>query len=122
MNYIKNIKLGFCDETYRFLEASCEKYRDEIKVIDRHHARAIRRKINHKVKVITGDVFYKNLSWYDTKYKINDTSSDGVAIERDGKIIWYSMPGRPEGTAKRKVLFEKYDEFNIKEVLRKIRD
>ena len=113
MNYRKNIKLGFCEETYRVLEASCERYRDEIKVIDRHHARAIRRKIKHKEKVITGDMFYKNLSWYDSTYKINDTSSDGVAIERDGKIIWYSMPGNPEGTATRKVLTEKTEQLEM---------
>ena len=122
MGYVKNIKLGFCEETYRILEASYEMYRDEIKVIDRHHARAIRRKIKNKVKVITGDVFYKNLSWYDSKYKINDTSSDGIAIGRGGEIIWYSMPGRPVGAAKRKVLFEKYDELQLKELIRKIRN
>ena len=114
MSYMKNIKLGFCEETYRTLEASCERYRDEIKIIDRHHARAIRRKINHKVKVITGDIFYKNLSWYDSKYKINDTNSDGIAIGRAEKIIWYSMPGTPIGTATRKVLTEKTQQEFIK--------
>jgi len=113
MNYRKNIKLGFCEETYRVLEASCDRYRDVIKVIDRHHARAIRRKTKHKEKVITGDIFYKNLSWYDSKYKINDVNSDGMAIERDGIIIWYSMPGNPRGAATRKVLTEKTEQEEI---------
>lgn len=108
MNYRKHIELGFCVETYIMLEATCDRYRDVIKVKDRHHARAIRRKVNYREKVITGDVFYKNLSWYDSKHGISDVSSTGMAIERYGKIIWYSMPGTPKGLAKREILFEKY--------------
>lgn len=122
MNYCKNIKLGFCEETYRTLEATYQIYTDKIEVKDRHHARAIRRKINHREKVITGDIFYKNLSWYNSQYGIIDADCTGMAIERGGEIIWYSMPGTPGGASERKVLFEKYWENTLKVVMRKIRN
>jgi|ERR1035437_1804440 hypothetical protein len=73
---------------------------------DRGHARAIRRKTKFK-DINVGDIFYKNLYW---KYLgMSQTFLPaGFAIERKGKIIYYNMPGIPDGFACRKVLFEKF--------------
>jgi hypothetical protein len=78
---------------------------------NRGHKLYVIRKTGFK-DVIIGDTFYKQLHWtnigekrfYKTPTKADKT---GMAIVRDKKIIFYSMPGIPEGFGERKVLIEK---------------
>jgi len=73
------------------------------------HARVIKRKLNFK-DIIPGDVYHKKVCWVKDEevFGMQPISSEtGKAIERNGKIIWYSMPGKPNGTEERKVITEK---------------
>jgi hypothetical protein len=74
------------------------------------HARAIRKKTGFK-EIVTGDIFYNKLWWhkngeYSQKYP-TQIEKIGMAIVRNKKVIWYSMPGPNPKSAERKVLTEK---------------
>lgn len=103
------------------------KNNDRRVVFNRQYARYVRHITGFK-DVITGDIFYKNLTWKKEEnlfnaaflrgrhgnylpYWFNNNSSyktkKGVAIERNKKIIYFDMPDTDEHKSERKVLFEK---------------
>lgn len=103
------------NETYT--HARCHPH--YVKVIEhRGQARTVRKKTRFQ-NVITGDIFYSKLYWIniDKSFGLYKASlpRTGMAIVRDNKIIWYSMPGIPDGLSKRKVIVEKYLYDAIKE-------
>ena len=81
-------------------------------IINKAQARSIRKKTGCNF-VITGDIFYYKLYWvnfcheYGLVNHVNIKEQNGMAIVRDNEVIWYSIPGQPEGLAERKVLIEK---------------
>lgn len=91
-------------ERYKFIQFEL---RHTTTIKDRGHARAIRRKTKFK-DINVGDVFYKNLFWKDISGFSKLIIPAGFAIERKGEIIYYNMPGVPNGYAHRTVLFEKF--------------
>ena len=109
--------------------AECED-EDRREVFNRQYARHIRHLTGFN-DVITGDVFYKNLvwkkednafnRWSDSFFEkvphwfqpVRDKNQKGFAIERDGKIIYFDMPGTTDNFIKRDVLFEKVKSYKI---------
>ena len=73
-------------------------------ILNRSHARAIRKKTGFK-DIIAGDIFYNKLYW-STKISY-DLEKTGMAIVRNEKIIWYSMPGKNYYSETRQVIIEK---------------
>lgn len=79
-------------------------------IVDKGHARAIRRKTKFK-DIIPGDILYTQLYWKESENSfglVEPSQRTGIAISRKGKILWYSMPGVPEGCSTREILTEKY--------------
>lgn len=109
INHSENYKLAYFEP-------------ENIKIIkDRGQARAIRKKTKFK-NVVAGDVFYEKLCWSNFEMisplgKSGPLDKSGLAIVRNGKIIWYLMPGIPEGISKRFVIIEK---INKKSILQKL--
>lgn len=65
--------------------------------------------------IITGDVFCNKLHWVKCCHYYGfkqNSKSTGMAIIRDEKIIWYSLPGIPEGSSTRTVMVEKIGYMN----------
>lgn len=103
INYSENYKLAYFEP-------------ENIKIIkDRGQARAIRKRTKFK-NVVAGDIFYEKLCWSNLTI-ISPLDKSGLAIVRNGKIIWYLMPGIPEGISKRFVIIEK---INKKSILQKL--
>lgn len=74
----------------------------------RSQARSIRKKTGYN-NVITNDVFFFNLSWaFSSDYFGFLNRRTGMAIMRDDKVIWYSMPGHLKDLLERNILIEKY--------------
>lgn len=106
IDFISNkIRVNY-DEEHQHIRFSTE---NRITIKDRCHNKAIKRKTNFK-ESIPGDVFYKNLCWLSDEQVFGMQPSSertGMAIERNGRIIWYCMPGTNKGLETRKVLIEK---------------
>lgn len=92
-------------------------------VINKGQARSIRKQTGCNF-VITGDVLYYWLHWANiSKYEphyVDKKDKSVMAIVRDKKVIWYSIPGKPDGLAERKVLTEKFKaikRMTLKDVL-----
>lgn len=87
-------------------------------IVNKSQAKSVRRKIGWNF-VITGDVFYFKLSWakYPHEYGFTNfeepATNKGMAIVRNNEVIWYSIPGTPDGLAERKVLTEKFNKGPI---------
>lgn len=91
------------DYNERYIHAFFE-YKNIHLVLSRAHARGIRKKTGFK-DIVTGDIFYDKLYWtFDHE---NYTNKTGMAIVRNEKIIWYAMPGIPDGLGTRRVMTEK---------------
>ncbi len=79
-----------------------------IQIKDRMHARAFRKTLNFK-NIITGDLIFTKLYW--SSIPITTEYRRGIAIVRDEKVIFYSLPGTNPNSRRRIVLTEKKGKF-----------
>ena len=94
-------------------------------IVDRSHARRMRKKTGCNL-IITGDEVYMNLYWlkYSQEHGLRTFDSflpiTGMAVIRNKEVIWYEIPGIPDGLAERKVLIEKLPPITKNKILKGI--
>lgn len=96
-----SLSIVYQEEKY----TACYDIENVKKIKDRGHARAIRRKTGFN-EVIPGDIFYNKL-WI-LSFGKNVLEQTGMAIVRNGNVIFYNFSVKNPNESTRKIIFEKH--------------